>query len=219
MSSDAGNIDVNDASSTKQDLSNIPDLLVIGSDFTNYWHNTLALDHTPTPTPTPTPAPTATPGPIATPTPTPTPRDTRAPSLSGVSVRPAAFRVTLGRIRPARRQGTRVRFTVSEPATIAFAVQRAGAGRRAGGRCVRPTAANRARARCTRWLATAVRLVAHARKRGAGSVLFAGRLGRHRLTTGSQRLVATATDAAGNRSAARRATFRILPGRAGPAAT
>ena len=53
MHGDAG-ADINDATSTKQDLSVAPQLVVLASDLTNYWHNAFALAHAPTPTPTPT---------------------------------------------------------------------------------------------------------------------------------------------------------------------
>ena len=61
MRSDAG-ADINDATSTKQDLSVAPQLVVLASDLTNYWHNALSLSHpapiaTPTPPPSPPPAP------------------------------------------------------------------------------------------------------------------------------------------------------------------
>jgi plastocyanin len=81
---------------------------------------------TPTPTPpaTPTMTPTATPTPAATPTPTPTPddhtstppptanaSDTTAPTLSGVKAKGI-------------RRGARVRFKLSEPATVTIRVKK-----------------------------------------------------------------------------------------------
>jgi PKD domain len=86
-------------------------------------------------------------------------------------------------------RGTRVRFRLSEAATVRFSVRRRSGGRRLG------SFARRAAA-------------------GQSSVRFAGRLrlrGRTvSLAPGRYRLALVATDAAGNRSAARRLAFRVL---------
>jgi hypothetical protein len=89
-------------------------------------------------------------------------------------------------------------------------VERALAGRRVAGKCVRPTSRNRNRPRCTRW----VRLrgsFSHSGKKGSNSFRFTGRLRGRALRPGRYRLVAVATDGAGNRSPARRTGFRIVP--------
>lgn len=126
--------DVNDASSTKQDLGALPSGLVLGSDATNYWHNEIPLGHAGPPAP----------GPAA--------RDVTAPRLTRLSIRPRA---------PRRRRIATVRFSLSEPATVRLAAERPTRGRRVGGGCVRQTRANRSRRRCTRFVvergATAVR--------------------------------------------------------------
>ena len=48
--------------------------------------------------------------------------------------------------------GTRVTFRLSEAASVRFTVERARAGRRVRGRCVKPTRRNRQRRKCTRYV-------------------------------------------------------------------
>lgn len=195
MRSDDG-ADINDATSTKQDLSVAPQLVVLASDLTNYWHNALSLSH---------------PGPIATPTPPPSPppapaADRTAPRLTALSSRPRNFRT---RRRTGRPAGTTLSFTLSEAATVRLGVERAAGGRRVGGGCVRPTRANRSERACTRYVVLRGGVT---RRLGAGSTRFrfAGSLGGRRLAPGRHRLVLVAADAAGNASTARRVTVRIL---------
>jgi hypothetical protein len=179
----SGGLDVNDATSTKQDLGDLPDALVVASDTTNYWHNTLDLAH-PTPTPTPTPAPTPVPTPSPTPTPTPTatpPPPPARPVVSHLSVRPSAFRTTKGRVRAARRLGTIVRFRVSVSARARLTVKH-----RRGHMTV----------------------AVHA---GRNRVAFRGRLRGRRLAAGRYRLVVVAR-AGGRRSTPRSTRLRILRG-------
>ena len=196
MQSDAG-ADINDATSTKQDLSVAPQLVVLASDLTNYWHNTLTLSH---PEPVPTPTPTLTPPPAAP------PLDRTAPQLAALSASPRSFRT---RRRGGRPAGTTVRFTLSEAATVRLGLERASTGRRVGGACVRPTRSNRSRHSCVRYV---VLHGAVTRSLGAGTVRvrFDGRLGSKRVASGRYRLVLVATDTAGNASPARRINVRIL---------
>jgi hypothetical protein len=86
-------------------------------------------------------------------------------------------------------RGTRVRVSLSEAASVRFVVRRRSDGRRIGS-FVRPAAS------------------------GQSSVFFSGRLrvrGRAlSLAPGRYRLTLVATDPSGNRSAARRLSFRVL---------
>jgi hypothetical protein len=195
LRSDAG-ADINDATSTKQDLSVAPQLVVLASDLTNYWHNTLALSR-PAPVPTPTPV---------TPPPAAPALDRTAPLLTGLSAKPRSFRT---RRRAGRPAGTTVRFGLSEAATVRLGAERATTGRRVGGGCVRQTRGNRSRRACVRYV---VLRGVFTRKLAAGvaRVRFDGRLGGKRLATGRYRLVLIATDAAGNASPARRPAVRVL---------
>jgi hypothetical protein len=104
------------------------------------------------------------------------------PVIASLALRPAKFRV-------GSKNGARVSFRLSEPATVTLTVLHIVHGQR--------------------------RLVAGSIERGgtAGTnfVRFAGRIGGHDLKAGSYVLVATAEDAAGNAAfVAPRARFRIL---------
>lgn len=130
---------------------------------------------TPTPSPTPTPTPTPTPPPplppsgdhVETPAPSPRKADTVAPTVRSVRLQ-------------ARRGGVRVRFRLSEPATVTVLA------RRRGSRTV----------------------VAHARvqaRAGTRSVTLAST----RLKKGSYTVEIQARDAFGNRSSAARQQVRL----------
>jgi hypothetical protein len=109
--------------------------------------------------------------------------DEIAPALASVSMAKPAFRVP---------RGTRIRFGLSEAAGVRFTIRR-----RSGGRLIG----------------------SFVRSAGAGpnSVRFSGRLrvrGRTlSLARGRYRLTLVATDAAGNRSVARRVSFRVVSAR------
>ena len=161
--------------------------------------------------PLPQPPPVPTP---VTPSTQP-PRDTTRPTITGLRIRPSSFRAgtsAVARISATRKavKGATVSLTLSEAATVTFTAERLTTGRRVGGRCVRATSKNRRRARCTR-AAPAGGSVSLALAAGANRVRFAGKL-RRALAPGRYRLIATARDGAGNRSAApARAAFTVLP--------
>jgi len=108
-----------------------------------------------------------------------------------------------------RRRGTTIAFTVSEPSRILFQASKLGRGRRVGGRCRKPTRANRRGRRCTRQSAVKRRLAVPARG-GRNLVRFYGHMGgRRRLRRGRYILYARAYDAANQRSGLRSARFTI----------
>jgi hypothetical protein len=102
-----------------------------------------------------------------------------------------------------------VAYTLSEAASTAWSVDRKAIGVRKGGRC-RAGKPKRGKKRCTRWVhqTGGFQRVSLA---GANIFRFTGRLGGKRLAPASYRLVAVATDAAGNRSGPVRRPFRIKP--------
>jgi hypothetical protein len=119
--------------------------------------------------------------------------DTAPPAFVGrVRVDPRTFAVTRrrGRARSARpRRGTTFRYRLSEPARVVFTVER-----RVGRRFARVGAfAQRAGA-------------------GANARRFSGRIGGRKLRPGRYRAILGATDAAGNRSRAKRAAFKVVRG-------
>jgi len=107
------------------------------------------------------------------------PRDALAPRLSLVKLSRKRFRVG--------RRGILIGFTLSEPATATFRIDRKRKGR-------------------LRRVGTFKRKAAKGRKR----VRFRGRIGKRKLRPGLYRLTITLTDQAGNRSRPKRLFFRIL---------
>jgi hypothetical protein len=121
--------------------------------------------------------------------------------------------------RPSRSRtatSTRISFTLSGAATVELHFARARPGRLVGKRCAKPSGSNRARRRCTRFMA-AGRLTIRARA-GSNTVRFAGKLSRRKpLSAGSYRLTATPTDSSGNKGTARTARLKIVTSRTVPA--
>jgi hypothetical protein len=112
--------------------------------------------------------------------------DRTAPTLGPVTLTRKRFAVTRARTAVAAAwRGTAMRYRLSEPAAVTLRIQRIGA-RKPAGTLRRSGAA------------------------GANRVALSGRVGRRALRVGRYRLTVRATDAAGNRSTARAARFRIV---------
>ncbi len=112
--------------------------------------------------------------------------DSAAPTLSRLKLRPRRFRV--------RSRGVIFRYVLNEPGTVEIAIERV-VRRRHRTRFVRKT------------------VLGKAGRNGANALRFRGRIRRRWLTPGTYRASAVATDAAGNASAVRRVTFRVLRAR------
>jgi hypothetical protein len=117
-----------------------------------------------------------------------------APTVHTVTISPGAFHAApsgLSAIAAKRRYGSKVSYTLDQNASVSFAVVRRLPGRMTqGGRCVKPTRANRKAPACTRvrpvpggFTLTAVV--------GANSFRFTGRLAGRKLTPGKYQLIAT----------------------------
>lgn len=139
----------------------------------------------------------------------PPPADLTKPVLSSMTLSPKRFRAASSGPSISARVGTKVSYAASEKAVVRFRVQRALRGRRVGGRCVRPTRANRSKRRCTRYR-TLRGAFSHRGSAGPNSFRFSGRLRGRKLRPGRYRLRAVATDAAGNRSPRKHVGFRIV---------
>jgi len=113
------------------------------------------------------------------------------PRISRLSLSPNRFRAG------GRRSGTRIRFTLSEPARVTGTIERA------------VCRTDRRAKRCTRWR-RAGRLRFSGRQ-GANARRFSGRLAGQPLTAGRHRLRLVAVDAARQRSRPRVARFTVLP--------
>jgi 6-phosphogluconolactonase len=137
--------------------------------------------------------------------------DTVAPNLSSLKLGPSAFRAAGSgpSAAAAKRTGTRVSYTTSEGGVTTFTVERATQGRRSGRRCVKPTKRNRKARRCTRYVLQKGSFN-HTDTAGANTLRFTGRLRNRKLKPASYRLVATPTDAVGNKGKAVRKPFRIV---------
>jgi hypothetical protein len=120
--------------------------------------------------------------------------DTQAPLISGFRSSRSVFAIARAGTPVAARvaQGTRLRYTLSEGARVTMKIQRRLAGRPARYR--------------------AVGRLKRSGVSGLNRTRFTGRIGRRALRPGRYRVVITATDAAGNRSAPKSARFRIARG-------
>jgi hypothetical protein len=144
-----------------------------------------------------------------TPHPTPTPN---APRLSGVHQSHANWsEPSKSGGKPGKGSGsvgTTFSFTLSESAQVHLRFAAQLPGRRVGGRCVAPTAANHARRACTRSVARgALNPRGHA---GSNQVAFRGGLPGGTLLAAGRYLVAISATSAGRSSRVARLTFTIL---------
>ena len=138
--------------------------------------------------------------------------DTTLPAVTNYGVTNRSFRVdkastpTSGQAAAAK--GTTFRYSLSEPATVKIELQRLLSGRKRGRRCVKPTAQLRKAKKCVR--VASVGTLTRTSRTGANAVPFTGRVGSRALAAGSYQAVLTATDAAGNRSARKTVSFKIV---------
>jgi hypothetical protein len=127
--------------------------------------------------------------------------------LESLAIKPAKFRAgNVSGAAPSRRRaapGAWVTYTLSAPAMVEFHVERAGTGRRAGGKCVKQTHANRGHKKCVIYKPMKGRFSIQAPSR-TSSFRFSGKIGGRLLKPGPYRLVGSAGDAI------RRASFTIV---------
>ena len=106
--------------------------------------------------------------------------------------------------------GTTISFSLSEASKVKLSFESIKKGRKVGKKCRKPTAKNRKRKACKRYVKvkTAVSLTG---KAGTNKVAFQGRLTRRKsLRPGRYRLTVTATGASGKASKPVRKNFRLL---------
>lgn len=137
---------------------------------------------------------------------------TVAPTLASVSQSHSRWRAgsklaTLSRRRVA--VGTTFSFSLDQAAAVTLSFTQPAGGRKVKGRCVAQTHRNAHKRKCRRTLTRGtLALSAHA---GMNRISFAGRLSAsRRLRPGSYTVVIVATNAAKQRSAAKRLTFTIV---------
>jgi hypothetical protein len=116
------------------------------------------------------------------------------PAVSKETLSPNAFPAAprgASAVAARRRYGTKVGYTLNETASVSFTVVQSQPGRDAqGGRCVKPTKANRNVHKCSRLVVLPGRFT-RAGSAGANSFRFTGRLAGHKLQPGKYQLVAT----------------------------
>jgi len=105
-------------------------------------------------------------------------------------------------------RGSAFTFTVSEAARVTIAIAAQSTGRRSHGRCVRATRRLAHARHCTR--VVSVGSISRPVANGRVSIAFSGRVGGHTLPAGRYKATVTATDSAGNRSAAHSITFTVV---------
>lgn len=137
--------------------------------------------------------------------PAPSP-DTTSPTITGLLFKPKAFRAAAP---GAKSGGTKVAFSLSEPATVRLTIERRARGRKPGRKCVAPRPRNRGARSCVRWSKVGGQ-IERAGVAGSNGFRFTGRLRSRKLAPGSYRAVAVATDAAGNPSSVKSRAFNVL---------
>jgi hypothetical protein len=130
--------------------------------------------------------------------------------LTALAVSPKSFKprkrggvIASAAKRPKARVGSTVRYSITAATTVNFTVQRALKGRRLGGKCRKPTPANREKKRCTRFKVVG-KSFTHLGAAGPNSFKFSGRVRGKALKPGRYRLVGRAGDSV------KRAAFRIV---------
>jgi virginiamycin B lyase len=136
--------------------------------------------------------------------------DTTVPAVTRARVSPRKVVVGPKRtpVRLVRRTGATISFTLSEQAAVSLRIEQVLRGRRVGRRCVRPTPSLGKKRRCTRYKRAGT--LERSGRQGRNAVRFTGRIGKRALRRGRHRLTITARDPAGNRSKAKRTSFRIV---------
>ena len=107
------------------------------------------------------------------------------------------------------KEGSAFRYALSERASVTITIEHPKPGRRVGRSCRKPSARLKHRKRCTRY-ASVGKLTRRANRAGRKTTRFSGRIGKKALKPGRYRATLRAKDPAGNRSAPKRITFRIV---------
>jgi 6-phosphogluconolactonase (cycloisomerase 2 family) len=131
------------------------------------------------------------------------------PAISRVSLTNRKFAAASARKRRVKR-GTVIRYTLTENATVSFAIKRKTVGRRVSNACKKKTRKNARNRKCTRLVAAGS--FRAAATEGANRTHFSGKIRGHKLRPGSYTLTATATDAGGAKSKPVTLSFRIVRG-------
>ncbi|MGA9371162.1 MAG: hypothetical protein WBV53_04875, partial [Solirubrobacterales bacterium] len=146
------------------------------------------------------------------------PADTTSPSFTGkAKAKPSKFQVDRkGKKETAVKaaaKGTKFKYSLSEAATVTFAIERRTSGRKLKGKCLKKTRSSAKRRRCARFKRVgAFRAQSNA---GPNGKRFSGRIGKRTLKPGSYRALLTAVDAAGNESRPAKVAFKVVRAKRG----
>ncbi|MBJ7353376.1 MAG: beta-propeller fold lactonase family protein [Thermoleophilaceae bacterium] len=104
---------------------------------------------------------------------------------------------------------TKIKFKLTEKASVSFYAQKPLPGRTVGKSCKKQTSKNKKAKKCTRWVRASKTFRKNGKAGRTNSVKFTGKVGKKRLANGSYRLYAVATDSAKGKGPAKTARFRI----------
>lgn len=104
---------------------------------------------------------------------------------------------------------TKIKFKLTEAATVTFAVQRPTTGRTVNGSCKKQTSKNRKAKKCTRWVTVGKKFTAKGKAKKTNSVKFTGSVKGRKLPRGSYRFSATGKDKAKGVGPAKTVKFKI----------
>ena len=137
--------------------------------------------------------------------------DRTPPEVSSFRITPTKFRAANSgdSILLRARTTATVTYTLSEPASASFSVDRVLKGRRVGKSCVKPKPSNKKKRPCRRYVPVNGSFVQESIG-GVNQFKFSGRVTGKKLRPGLYRLVVAAADAAGNTSKPVWANFRIV---------
>lgn len=146
--------------------------------------------------------------------------DRTAPVITGLKVKPKAISTGIKPPQPkgsakasakAPKKRAKARYTLSEPAAVVFTVERKVRGQKAGGKCRKLKKGQKATGRrCSLWARTGKKLKQKGRAGANVKGFTAKSIRRKGLRPGAYRIVAVATDPAGNVSARSIARFRTV---------
>jgi hypothetical protein len=143
--------------------------------------------------------------------------DVLAPAITGLKLTNSKFRVGTKKTALVAKKkkkkapaGTTLSYALSEIATVSIGIEKATAGRKSGGVCVKPTSKlKKAKAKkCTRYVV--INTLTRLQLAGANKVSFSGRIDKTKLKPGKYRFSITGKDAKGNVSAPVKKSFTIV---------
>lgn len=106
------------------------------------------------------------------------------------------------------KKSAKIKFKLTEAATVVFAIEKPKTGRRVGASCKKQTRKNKKLKKCARWVRVGKTFKKSA-KSGSNAIKFTGKVGSRKIANGSYRFNAVATDSAKGRGPAVTAKFKI----------